>query len=431
MKKRILMLFGALVLLFLAACGGNQESSGESEGDSGGSDGDQITLRMAWWGDQVRNEYTNEVIALYEEQNPNITVEAEYASWDDYWRKLSPQAAANQLPDIIQMDLKYLTQYAQSNQLADLSPYLEEQIDVSNISENSINVGRINDGIYGFNAGVNAVSFQYNPALLEEIGVDPAELEDWTWEDYQSFSDQAAEAGVYFDTSMRADSFLEYYLRTNGESLYSEDGSGLGYEDDQLAADFFRMSQEQVESGGTPPPDVLAQVTGLEDSPVVKDESAGVFQWSNQFVGTQEATDSELEITAPPGPGVSDGLFLKPSMFWSVAESSEHKEAAADFIDFYTNSPEANKIILGERGVPVSSEIKEVIKEDITEAQAKVIEYIEWVEENSSPMAPADPAAAGEVIELMMSLQEEVSYGQITPEEAAERFRSQAESLLQ
>src|SRR5690625_5921358 len=65
----------------------------------------------------------------------------------DYWRKLAPQAAANELPDIIQMDLSYISQYAGNNQLADLTPYLDEQIDTSEFDENTISGGEVDDGI--------------------------------------------------------------------------------------------------------------------------------------------------------------------------------------------------------------------------------------------------------------------------------------------
>src|SRR5690606_17410252 len=186
--------------------------------------------------------------------NPGVKIEAEYASWDDYWQKLAPQAAANELPDIIQMDLSYISQYAQNNQLADLSPYVGEQIDVSNMADTIVSAGEIDGGLYGFNTGVNAVGFNYDPAALEKIGIDSLP-EDWTWDDYIEISDKAADAGIYFESGMQPDVFFNYYLRTHGQRLYAEDGSGLGYDDDQLFVDFFSMLVDRVEKKATPTPD--------------------------------------------------------------------------------------------------------------------------------------------------------------------------------
>ncbi|WP_163536524.1 extracellular solute-binding protein [Gracilibacillus sp. YIM 98692] len=440
MRKLLLLFFTLFVSLLLVACNGNEatnEDGNQEEADNTNEDtsdeneaaeGD-VTLRIAWWGSQPRHDYTLEVIEMYEEQNPGVVIEPEYASWDDYWQKLAPQAAANELPDIIAMDLSYLSQYAENNQLADLNPYIGNEIDVTNISDDVVSGGKVNDGIYGFNLGVNALGFHYNPDVLDEIGVGEIP-EDWTWEDYQEISQQAIDQGVYFDNGFQADVFFNYYLRTKGKRLYDENGNGLGYEDDQLFVEFFSMLQEQVESGATPTPDYLAQLAGPEDDPVVKGDGVGIFQWSNQFVGLEDISGEKFKMAPMPGPNVTDGLFLKPSMFFSVSENSEAKEEAAKFIDFFVNDIEANKLILGDRGVPVSSEVKEALLDEVSSSQAEVFEYIAWVEENSTPMGPADPSGAGEIISTLDNLAEQLSYGEITPEDAAQHFRTQAESIL-
>ena len=438
----MLLFLGVFIVVWLAACGGNNnepnnEGNDENNDDveannedgPNNNDEEDITLRIAWWGDQLRTEQTNEVIKLFEDQNPHITLEAEYADWSDYWRKLAPQAAANELPDIIQMDLRYITQYADKNQLADLTPYLGEQIDTNNIDDNVISGGEVDDGIYGFALGINALGFHYNAELLDELGVGPIP-DDWTWDDYIDLADQVADEGLVFDDSMESDVYFDYYLRTHGDRLYAEDGSGLGYDDDQLFVDFFDMLYDRVKAGSAPTPDALTQLSGMEDSSVVKEEGIGRWKWSNQFVGLSEVADFPLEIHPMPGPNVEDGLFLKSSMFFSVAENSEHKEAAAKFIRFFLNDPEANKIILAERGVPVSSEIKDTIKDEVSDAQIQVIEYIEWVEENSAPAGAAEPSETSEIIELLEDVRDEIMYDQIGVEDAAEKFRSDAEDIF-
>ncbi|WP_208588981.1 ABC transporter substrate-binding protein [Gracilibacillus suaedae] len=440
MKKSLLVLLGMMMILWLAACSGDdssEDTSGDTDDTSEETDtdsdseasGDQVTLRIAWWGSQPRHDYTLEVIELYEEQNPNVTIEPEYASWDDYWQKLSPQAAANELPDIIQMDLSYISQYAENGQLADLEPFLGSEIDDSNIAENTIEGGRINDGLYGFNLGSNALSFQYNPEILAEIGIEEIP-ETYSWDEYQEMAQQAADAGYYFDNGMQADVFFNYYLRQNGARLYAEDGSGLGYDDDQLFVDFFTIIQEQVEVEATPTPDFMAQLAGPEDDPVVLGDGVGIFQWSNQFVGLEDMSEHTFAFATPPGENLEDGLFLKPSMYFSISENSEQKEAAAAFIDFWVNDVEANKLILGDRGVPVSSVVQEEIADDVSEAQQAVFDYVAWAEENSTPMGAPDPAGAGEIIEQLTNISEQIAYGEITPEDAAEHFRTQAEGIL-
>jgi len=431
MKKWLAIFMSVFMVFTLAACSGS--TSGESSSDSGsksdGGEDEEVTLRIAWWGSEPRHDYTLKVIEMFEKENPGIKIQAEYASWDDYWKKLAPQASAQQLPDIIQMDLSYFSQYAENGQLADLSPYVGNQIDTTNFTDNYIDGGKLDDKLYGFNLGVNVVGFHYDEELLKKAGVDSL-AEDWTWDDYKELAAKAKDAGIFVDTTMKSDVFFNYYLRTQGKSLFGKDGASLGYDDDQMFIDFFTMASDTVKDGAAPTPDYLAQLKGLEDDPVVKQEAIGIWQWSNQFVGLQQVANRPLKIQNMPGPNTSDGLYLKPSMFWSVAENSEHKEAAAKFIDFFVNNEEANKLILGDRGIPGSSVVKEALKPVLSPEQVQVFDSVEWAEQNSSAFDGPDPVGAGEIIEMLDSLSEQMNYGQLKVEDAAKQFRQQAESIL-
>ncbi|CAM4206229.1 extracellular solute-binding protein [Paenibacillus alkaliterrae] len=435
--KKMLLLLMAFALVLVSACGsansgnaGNATNKPSTE-NSGTetTEAKPVTLRIAWWGGQPRHDYTMKVIEMYKEKNPHVSIEMEYANYDDYWKKLAPQAAANELPDIIQIDTQNYAQYAGRNQLADLTPFLGNQIDVSDISQNAIDGGKLGDGLYGFNLGVNALGLNYDPALLKKAGIDSIP-ENLTWDNYLEMAGKAKEAGLFFDNGMRPEVFFGYYLRTLDKTLFNAEGTGLGYEDDKMFVDFFGMLAKLVIDGAVPSPDVLAQIKGAEDSHLVLNQGIGVWQWSNQFVGLQQVANRPLAIAPMPGPNMEKGLFLKPSMFFSVSENSKAKEEAAKFISFFVNDVEANKLILGDRGVPVSAKVKEALKAVSTEAQIQVYDYVAWAEANSSPMDPADPIGSAEVFKSLTSLAEQMNYNKITPEEAATKFRDEATAIL-
>jgi multiple sugar transport system substrate-binding protein len=117
-------------------------------------------------------------------------------------------------------------------------------------------------------------------------------------------------------------------------------------------------------------------------------------------------------------------------MFFSVAESSQQKDEAVKFIDYWINNIEANKIIKGERGVPVSSKVKEALKPMLTDKEKQVFDYITWVENNSSPLDPPDPVGAPQVKQLMRDLAEKMLYKKISVEDAAAKFRKDANDIL-
>lgn len=424
-KKKGLFLMMTFLLLFASAC-----SSSGGSGDSGGTSGDgQVTLRIAWWGSDKRHEYTQQVIDLYKQKNPNVKIDVEYAAFDDYWKKLAPQAAANQLPDIIQMDVSYISQYAQNGQLEDLGSYVGSAIQTGDVAESVLQTGVIQGKQYGIPTGVNVLSYQYVPEKLKEAGIEIPE--NWTFEQYSELAKQAGSKDIYFDSSMAADIFFNYYLRTKGLSLYNAEGTALGYDDDKLFADFFGTLADTMQAKGAPSPEIINQSKGiLEESQIVKGKQIGEWQWSNQYVALQSVVDKPMALAPMFGPDMEKGIYMQPTMYWSIAASSKVKEEAAKFIDFYTNDPEANKLIKGERGVPISAKIKEAVASELNEPTKQVFDFVAEMEPKASSMSPPPPVGSPEVIATLADYVEQVNFGQMTPEDAAAKFRSEANSIL-
>lgn len=439
LKKRFALLAVPLLLSVLSGCGGdnngnnaaatNSATKAPSETNASASNSSEpVTLRIAWWGGDTRHSYTQQVIDMYEEKYPHVTIEPEYASFDDYWKKLAPQAAANRLPDIVQMDISYINQYGSNGQLEDLKPYLNSQIQVADVNENVLSTGIINEKQYGIPLGVNVLGFQYDPELLKKAGVD-AIPENWTWDQYKEIAMKAQSAGLYMDGSMAADVFFNYYLRTKGLALYNNDGSALGYEDDALFTDFFGMLSGLIKDGAVPTQDKLSQNKGvIEESDIVKGTGIGVWQWSNQYVALQIAVNRPMALAQMPGPDMDKGLYMQPSMYWSITSNSKVKEEAAKFVDFWINDPEANNLIKGERGVPISSKIKESVASQLTDSGKQVFKFVADMEPTTSPMSP--PVGSPEVVALLTDLAEQMNFGKIDPAAAAAQFRKEANSIL-
>ena len=51
--------------------------------------------------------------------------------------------------------------------------------------------------------------------------------------------------------------------------------------------------------------------------------------------------------------------------------------------------------------------------------------------DHSSPINKPDPEGAGEVVTLLQELEEQVLYKELTPAEAAGRFRTEATEILE
>src|SRR5262245_18442097 len=74
-------------------------------------------LRMFWWGSRERGERTDKTNKLFQEKNPGVTITGELLGWTDYWPRLATQTAGRNAPDVIQMDYRYIYEYARRGAL--------------------------------------------------------------------------------------------------------------------------------------------------------------------------------------------------------------------------------------------------------------------------------------------------------------------------
>lgn len=299
MKRKLAMLMtGLLTISMLGGCGNsantdsiadtsatdtaaaNEQSTGQSDTSTQTASSGSAALTIAWWGNQTRNERTQQVLDLYSSANEGITFDGQFAEWADYWTKLATASAGHTLPDIIQMDYSYLEQYVSNGLLVDLTPYIEDgTIDVSNISDNALDPGRVGDGLYAINAGVNVPTVVYNKTLLDENGI--TINDNMTLEEFYAVC-----RDVYEKTGYKTDVFygngadyLGYVMRGEGTHLYGEDGK-LQATEDELKK-FFDIYETGMAEGWMCDPSIYAERTigTPEQMPLVYGSSPATMSW--------------------------------------------------------------------------------------------------------------------------------------------------------
>jgi multiple sugar transport system substrate-binding protein len=438
-KKNLLFLLMLIFTLVLSACSGNtatnnstNEKKPENENVKENEEPEEITLRMTWWGSQSRHDQTQAIIDLYMKENPHITIAPEFTGFDGYFEKMAAQAAGNNLPDIMQQNFgEYLNQYADKGLLSDLTQFVKDgTINLDGVSDTILEAGTQEGKLLGIPTGTNALAAIYNKEMIEQAG---AELpnENWTWEDYQAIATKVhSELGTYGTRLLEPKNLFEYFLREKGFKLFNEDGTDLGYQDDKLLEDYLTMNKNLVDAGAAPGYDVIQQIKGVEDELIVHGKSPIDFRWSNQVGALSKAANKQLELTLLPGEGNAQGMFLKPAMFWSIPETSKHKEEAAKFINFFINNLEVYNIAGSDRGVPLKQEIRDAMAPSLSETDQKIFDYIKLVTENSSPIDSNYPPTSAEVLQALADIDELVIYGQLSPEDGAKQFRKQATEIL-
>ena len=108
------------------------------------------------------------MIDAYQKDHPNVTIKGEFGEWSGYWDKLATTVAANDAPDIIQMDEKYLREYADRGALLDLKK--ADGLDTAKFEPDTLGAGEFDGGLYGLNAGINSFAVIANPAVFKAAG---------------------------------------------------------------------------------------------------------------------------------------------------------------------------------------------------------------------------------------------------------------------
>lgn len=421
-----------MALGMLAGCGGTGSSGSTSESSDG-----TVNLTFTWWGNQTRNERTQAALDLYSEQNPGVTFDPQFAEWNDYWDKLATAAAGHSLPDIVQMDYSYLEQYVSNGLLVDLTPYIEDgTINVDNVDEGILNSGKVGDGIYALCNGVNVPALLYNKTLLDEAGV--TIKDNMTMDEFIAVSKEVYEkTGYKTNIAYGSDAYIDYFCRAYDEIIYESDSIGASQE--TLDA-FYSLYEDGINEGWLIDPSVFAEVTvgSVEQDPMVYGSSPETMSWcffaySNQLTATKSAAPEGMEIgmTTWPSADPAKSDFLKPSQFFAITVDSKNPAEAAKVLDFITNSVECNNILLGERGVPISSEVSNAISENMSEDDRNIITFInEVVTPNSSTISPPAPTAASEAYNLNDNLIEKVCYGELSAAEAAQQMYEEGNEIM-
>lgn len=392
-------------------------------------------MRFLWWGSKDRADRTFKAIKAYEAKHSDVSIEGESFGWDNYWTRLATQTAGGNAPDLIQMDYRYMFEYARRGTLLDLSPYLNKTLQIADFGQSNIDSGKVDGKLYAVSMGVNSVSLVVDLAAWKEAGVAPPKT-GTSWDDFiKAAADltKATKRHEYYGTADASglEQAFECWLRQRGKGLYTEDGK-IGFTADDTAEWFDMWAKARAMKACVPAAtQALYQLT-VETDMVTLGKAGVGFANSNQFVAYQAINKDKLGLAAFPtgGAGSKPGQYMKPAMQMSVAATSKNKDAAVAFINYLMEDPEGAGILGLERGVPASAQIRQALAPKLDPLGVQMVEYIEEISSVVGPLPPAPPLGAGENSFLIKTVAEEVAFGKSSPKDAGASFAKQAAANL-
>lgn len=419
--------------------GESTEAAGDSAEAPAADSGEKIELRVAWWGSQDRHDRTIAAIEQFEALHPNIDIVYEFAGWGDYWTLMTTQAAGGNLPDVMQQDYARLEEWVTRGLLSPLDDFVADgTLNLANASESALAGGRLDGALYAVNLGTNSMVVIIDADKLAEAGMEAPNPE-WTYAEFEQFATELHEKlGIHgISGALSNEQLWKNTYLSLGEWVYNEDGSALGYEDDQPFIDYLTMVKRMQDAGVTQTREQeLAQAGGsVETDLIVTNKSAATYMWSNQIVAMANAAGEGRNFILLPMPrpeGGASANYLKPSQFFSLTSQARHPKEAAMFIDFITNDVEANKTLMAERGVPISSEVRAALEPLLNVPQKLMFDYIASIESSASPIPPADVAGHANLINNVYwpLVIDPFMFGQQSVEDAVRILREEGNIVL-
>lgn len=394
-------------------------------------------LNMFFWGSDKRNQLTRDAISLFQQSHDHVTIASQYSGNDTYYTKLDSQIAKGHTPDLIQMDMRYISGYVRRGILLELTELIYNQtINLTDFDAEQIISSKVNNGIYGVSLGSNYQCLFYDQTRLSRAGFH-APSADMTWDtfaDYLIELSQALGDGSYgsSDNSGIYDCF-EIWMRQRGKELYTVEGL-LGF-DAADVGDWYSYWDNLRRAKGCPPMAIQAKLdlTGTPtDSTVIKGIAVFSHLFSNQYVAYQAATSHALTLAVYPK-ATTPGMYIKVSQLLSIAANTRYQVDAANFVSFLVNNPGAVKALGFERGVPDSSSALAYLSPSFTTAERTIVNFMKVVADSGvvRPKVILEPPTAGNVATALQSTAIKIGKGTISVSDGAKEFYAAAQKIVQ
>lgn len=259
MKKLVSMVLAlALSVSALTACGGGASSSTAGSGTASGTATDApdtITMLLP----PVSTTYQDQLSVWAKEFNemyPNLTLEFETASWEDYKEKLDVQVNAGTPPDIAWVEYDRVGTLADSGLLVDISELVSEE-QLADFDESALEFYRLGEGLYGLPVYISVQCLGGNKAMLEEAGIDWKSVQQngWTYEEFR----EAIKAGstddhygfIFACAGVTAADYLNIMVKNAGMPAQFDKDLKFAYTSKNFL-ELLKCIREIIDDGSTP-----------------------------------------------------------------------------------------------------------------------------------------------------------------------------------
>lgn len=219
-RRQLLGLGGAsAAALALSACGGGSSGSGGSGGGGGG--GKDLSWFM-WSGSTAEVDAWKKVADIAGKSS-GATISFQTAAWNDYWTKLTSQAASKQTADLVSIQSLRAPQFAQL--FVDLTDHLSAMgVSESDFDSSILDALKVDGKLLALPYDFGPLVVFYNKTAFGQAGL-PLPAAGWTQDDFVTAAKALTKGGSYgFFAGSVPDSVIPWAMSQHGVQAVTADG---------------------------------------------------------------------------------------------------------------------------------------------------------------------------------------------------------------
>jgi multiple sugar transport system substrate-binding protein len=414
-----------------------------------------VTVRYMLWDTNQLPPY-EQCAADFEAANPGIAIQIEQLGWDDYWTAITTGFVTGDTPDVFTNHLAKYPEFVALEQLVDIQPLVErDAVDTGIYLEGLAELWTRDGGRYGLPKDWDTVAVVYNADMLEAAGVDPAELNDLTWnpEDGGTFEEMVARLTLDANGNNGLSGDFDAENVTQYGFLYPGSGGFAGqtewsafagstgwhhtggevwgstyYYDDSRFIDtidwYFGLN---LEKGYAPP---LADVQGLGQLALFQSGQGALAIDGSWMIGSYLGSDFEIGFARLP-----EGPEGRASMFNGLADSiwvgTDHLEESWQWVKYLASAD--CELVVGQSGVvfPATPEGVEASLNVRADVGVDVSAFtLQATEEGGTFLFPITDFG-GEIATIMTETMDSIALGAASAEEALPAANEEVNGLFE
>jgi multiple sugar transport system substrate-binding protein len=301
-------------------------------------------------------ELNEELIAAFNEQNPDINVAYEIVPNMNFAERLLTAVSTGTGPDVINMDDNQMRSIYIPNGL--VTPVDPAALGFGSIEElreayipGAFHGAEVDGEVYGLPSEFNVTAFIINTAAFEEAGLDP-DSPPTTWEEVgtmgealvQREGDNVTRRGfdfLYLHAGWYHNQFGTLLLQTGGR-LVSEDGTTAAV-NEPAAVEALQIWYDMVYTYGVADPNIASREATVPYQDFIDGNVAMSLMnpWGLGLITEESPVFDNYRVV--PLPQVDPANPVNPlyAYYWSVVEQSAVKEDAFKLIGFLASDPGA------------------------------------------------------------------------------------------